>query len=260
MPDAARILVVDDERNIRKISKDTLEAQGYQVETAANAEEALRACEHAPFDLALLDLKLPGTMDGLGLLDEMHQRWPQMVIIMLTAYASLDSSIAAMRHGAYDYLVKPASLADIISSVERGVTKKRQEEQRTQVIARLEETLRVLKQDNTWKQVEAAVNDRFVHTPSLTIDRQKRLVVRDGEPLALTATEFDVLDYLVRHSDRVVTSSELIKAIQGYDLIEADARPIIRVHIQHLRQKLEQDPARPRYILNVRGRGYRFAG
>ena len=178
---------------------------------------------------------------------------------MLTAYASLDSSIAALRNGAYDYLVKPASLHQIVESVSRGLAKKRVEAQRYETIARLEETLRMLKQENL-AQPAPDIPERFVQISSLTIDRQKRLAVLDREPLSLTATEFDLLDYLVRHCDRIVTASELVKTIQGYDLVEADARPIVRVHIQRLRQKLGDDPDRPRYILNIRGRGYRFAG
>jgi two-component system KDP operon response regulator KdpE len=86
------------------------------------------------------------------------------------------------------------------------------------------------------------------------------LVARDNQVLTLTSTEYDVLDYLARHANRIVTTRELVKAIQGYDLTEKEARPIIRVHIQRLRDKLEDDPAHPQYILNVRNKGYRFVG
>ncbi|HEX9076633.1 MAG TPA: response regulator transcription factor [Anaerolineae bacterium] len=254
-----QILIVDDEKNIRTVIEEALAAEGYKTRACTTAEEALQACEQTEFDLALLDLKLPGKMDGMDLLAEIHRHWPRTVIIMLTAYASLDSSIAALRNGAYDYLVKPASLSQIVASVSRGLAKKRVEAQRYETIARLEETLRMLKQENL-AQPAAEIPERFVQISSLTIDRQKRLAVLDHEPLSLTATEFDLLDYLVRHCDRIVTASELVKTIQGYDLVEADARPIVRVHIQRLRQKLGDDPDHPRYILNIRGRGYRFAG
>ena len=92
------------------------------------------------------------------------------------------------------------------------------------------------------------------------VDRQKRLVVCDDEPVTLSATEFDLLDYLMRHSQRVVTARELIREVQGYDVAEVDARPIVRVHIPSLRQKLRDDSEQPRYIANVRGKGYRFVG
>ncbi len=258
MEHADQILIVDDEKNIRKILADTFKAHGYSSCQAATAEEALRLCEQTTIDLALVDLRLPGKMDGLALLTQIHKRWPRTIIIMLTAYASLDSSIAALRQGAYDYLIKPASMEDIVASVERGLAKKHQDAERERIITHLEEALQTLKQERLTE--ETSVDERFVQTPLLTIDRQKRLAVCGNEPLMLSPTEFDVLDYLLRHADRVVTASELVKAIQGYDLVEADARPLIRVHIQHLRDKLGDDSENPHYILNVRGRGYRFVG
>ncbi|MEW5718080.1 MAG: winged helix-turn-helix domain-containing protein, partial [Chloroflexota bacterium] len=119
-------------------------------------------------------------------------------------------------------------------------------------------TLHELKTEDKSLPADPQVTQRFAQTATLVIDRQKRLVVRGNELLELTATEFDILDYLARHSDRVIMANELIKAIQGYDVVETDARPIVRVHIQRLRQKLGDDPENPRYILNVRGKGYRF--
>lgn len=259
MEHPSHILIVDDEENIRTIIADALQGQGYQVKTASSAADALRACTESTFDLALLDLKIPGSMDGIALLKEINRRWPQVAVIMLTGYATLDSALAALRQGAHDYLIKPASVAEIIQSVERGLAKGRVETRRQQLVDQLEETLQELKGEVPSNN-DAGDADRFVQTSTLKIDRLKRLVVRGDNPLTLTATEFDLLDYLTHHVDRVVTARELIKAVQGYDLLEADARPIVRVHIQRLRQKIEDDPQHPRHILNVRGKGYRFAG
>jgi DNA-binding response OmpR family regulator len=253
------ILVVDDEKNIRLVLKEGLEAQGYNVEEAANAEDALRLFERQSFDLVLLDLKLPG-MDGLELLTRIHKRSPQTVIIMLTAYATLDSAVQALRQGAYDYLTKPSSIPQIVESVERGLLKKREQVRRAQVIDQLEQTLAELKRETLATQTPSDLKGRFVQTQTLMIDRGKRLVVRGDQAIGLSATEFDLLDYLVQHSDRLVTAREIVKEIQGYDLVEEDARPLVRVHIQRLRQKLEDDPENPNYVLNVRGRGYRFVG
>jgi len=260
METTTRILIVDDEKNIRKILNNTLAKHGYATHTAENAQVALQLCGQFSFDLALIDLKMPGDMDGLALLEELHTRYPQIIVIMLTAFASLDSSIAALRRGAYDYLVKPAKIEEILASVARGLEKKRQEEQRDRVILQLEQALATLKQERAARQIEMPVEERFVQTPLLTIDRKKRFAARGNQALTLSPTEFDVLDYLASHADRVVTASELVKSIQGCDLSEAGARPLIRVHIQHLRDKLEDDPEHPRYILNVRSKGYRFVG
>ncbi len=254
----ASILVVDDEETIRTIVAEALTSQGHHVQSAATAEDALRVCASTSFDLVLLDLKMPGAMDGIDLLTEIRRRWASIVVIMMTGYGTLDSAINALRAGAFDYLTKPASIAQIIESAERGLAKQREEARRRQVIAQLEATLHELKVEDKALPADPQVTQRFAQTATLVIDRQKRLVVRGNEPLELTATEFDILDYLARHSERVITANELIKAIQGYDVVETDARPIVRVHIQRLRQKLGDDPDNPRYILNVRGKGYRF--
>jgi len=254
----ASILVVDDEETIRTIVAEALTSQGHHVQAAASSEQALRACESAPFDLVLLDLKMPGAMDGIDLLTKIRRRWPSTVVIMMTGYGTLDSAITALRAGAFDYLTKPASIAQIVESAERGLAKQREETRRQQLIAHLEETLHELKTEDRATTTDPQVAQRFAQTATLLIDRQKRLVVCGNTPVELTVTEFDLLDYLARHSDRVISASELIKATQGYDLIEADARPSVRVHIQRLRQKLGDDPEHPRYILNVRGKGYRF--
>jgi two-component system, OmpR family, KDP operon response regulator KdpE len=260
MANAEQILIADDEETIRTTIADALEPHGYLVHAVARAEHALRVLEQVGIDLALVDLNMPGTMDGQGLLREIHRNWPLTIVIMLTGYATLDSAIAALREGAYDYLTKPTSTTQIIESIERGLAKRHEVARQQELIARLDETLRDLKRESQPRQFTLPEADRFIQTPTLTLDRHKRLAVCDGKPLSLTATEFDVLDLLARHADRVVTASELIKAVQGYDLVESDARPIARVHIQRLRRKLRDDPDAPRYVLTVRGKGYRYVG
>jgi len=254
------ILVVDDERSIRTVIGDTLESHGYSVQTAESPDQAIRICEDETISLALIDLKMPGHMDGLELLSVLHSRWSQMVIIMMSGYATLDSAIVALREGASDYITKPASMSQVVESVERGLAKRREESRHQQLIHQIETSLRELKREHASTEADIAVeNDRFVKTPMITLDRRKRIVVRGTELVELTSTEFDLLDYLARHSDRIVTASELVKSTQGYTLKEEDARPLVRVHIRRLRQKLEEDPDNPRIILNVRGKGYRFA-
>ena len=255
------ILVVDDEAAIRLVICDALESHGYQVTTAADPAEALQSCERQEFDLALIDIKMPGNVDGLDLLTDITRRWPQTVVIMMSGYGTLDSAINALRKGALDYITKPASMSQIIESVERGLARRREESRHQHLIAQIEETLRELKRERaTAALAENTEAERFVQTSEITIDRQKRLVVRGGESIELTATEFDLLDYMARHADRIVTASELVKATQGYEISDIDARPMVRVHIRRLRQKLERDPDNPRTIVNVRGKGYRFAG
>lgn len=258
---AEKILVVDDEHTIRTVIQDALENQGFQVHCAGDSELAGRICQEHEFDLALLDIKMPGPVDGIGLLTQIHARHPQTIVIMMTGYATLDSAITALRQGAYDYLTKPTSMAQIVESVERGLAKRRDTLRRQQLIASLENTLRQLHLENQNDATPPTTsNSRFVQTQRLTIDRQKRIVAIGNRPVELTPTEFDLLDFLASHADRVVTAHELVQAAQGYDLAEPDARPIVRVHLQRLRQKLGDDPQNPHIILNVRGKGYRFVG
>lgn len=260
METRGNILVVDDEKTIRTVVGEALRRKGHATQLAANAAEAVRLLEQSSFDVALIDLMMPGKLDGLGLLKEISRRWPQTVVIVLTGYGTLDSAIAAIRQGAYDYIPKPGNLAQIVESVERGLAKRRGEAARAEMIGQLEEMLRGLEHQSHMPRADVPPAERFFESPTLKIDRQRRLAVRNSEELSLTAAEFDLLDYLARNAGKVVTASELIKATQGYDLTEAEARPLVRVQIQRLRRKLEENPDHPKHILNVRGLGYRFAG
>lgn len=261
MESTTNIIIVDDEKTIRMVLGDAFTAEGYLVQTATSAEEAIEAFVQTRFDLALVDLRMPGTMNGLDLLKEIHRNYPHTIVIMLTAYASMDSAIQALREGAYDYLVKPTSISLIISTVERGLAKRRKEIRLLEILGEMESMVLELRRElGTGASNEDDPAARFIQTSHLTIDRQKRLVVRGDQPITLTETEFEILDFLAHNPDQVVTASELTKSVQGYDLTDEAARPLIRVHIRRLRQKLEEDPDRPRFILNVRGKGYRFAG
>ncbi|MCL4393276.1 MAG: response regulator, partial [Chloroflexi bacterium] len=169
-----RILVVDDEETIRTVLAEALEARGYHVRCVSNADLALHALERDSGDLALIDLKLPGPVDGMGLLDRIVERWPETVVIVLTGYATLDSAVAALRRGAYDYLTKPASIPQIVESVEQGLDRRRQAARRQQIITQLEQTLDELKREGLKARSADVGDDRFVKTSSLMIDRHKR--------------------------------------------------------------------------------------
>jgi DNA-binding response OmpR family regulator len=199
-------------------------------------------------------------LDGLELLVYLRNHYPIMDLIMLTGFATLDTSIAALRQGAYDYLIKPVSIHQVTEVVQSCMTKRKEANDRQQLISQIETMLKQLKGESAEAETIVQQPGRIVETPDLFIDRKKRLVVHRGRPVELTATEFDMLDYLATHSDRVVTARELVRAVQGYDIDEVDARPIARVNVRRLRQKLEDDPNNPQYIITVRTRGYRFTG
>lgn len=178
---------------------------------------------------------------------------------MISTYTNLDSSINALRKGAYDYLVQPINTLEVVSRVERCMAERKEMAQRLEVISQIELMLNRLKQDLLPETQDRVIPEHIFETPAIIVDRRKRLVVQNGEQVQLSPTEFDMLDYLVANSNKVVSASELIRAVQGFEMDESDARPIVRVNIRRLRQKIEADTSNPSHIITVRSRGYRFA-
>jgi len=254
------ILIVDDDDIIRKVLVAILTKQDYQVYEAINSDKAITLFKQRSFDLALVDYLMPGSMDGLQLLSWLRQYHPHTDVIIMTGFATLDNSIVALRQGAYDYLIKPVTPLTVIESVQGCMRRRQAEAERQRLIAQMEAMLNQLKGQRADSNAEFNADERIFATPDLIIDRKKRLVVHRGEALTLTATEFDILEYLASNSERVVTAKELIRAVQGYDIDELGARPIVRVNIRRLRQKIEEDANHPKHILTVRTHGYRFVG
>ncbi|MCB2210183.1 response regulator transcription factor [bacterium] len=252
------ILIVDDQNDIRDAWTDALEKQGYRIETARSAIEAESLFKDEEFSLAMVNLRSNGHVRGLDMLDWIKENNPSTDVILVTDYSAMDSSISAVRKGAYDYLVKPINVAEMVTRVNRCMSEREEALERLQMINQIEMMLNQLKA-NLVPEVDEHSADHIIETPNIIVDRRKRLVVQNGEPVQLSPTEFDMLDYLASNGDRVVSASELIRAVQGYDMEEHDARPIVRVNVRRLRQKIEEDTSNPRHILTVRSRGYRFA-
>ncbi|MDH4135812.1 MAG: response regulator transcription factor [Anaerolineae bacterium] len=263
----ARVLVVDDEQPVRVTLKEVLSREDYEVLTASSGQEALQVMGDMAVDLVMVDLKMEG-MDGLTLMREIKQRWPTTVLIILTGYATLESALKALRHGAHDYLLKPSGPEDIKRSVREGLEKRRREARKKDLLAQIEAGVRELTAEGVstgTAKGPGAPRDAAPGQPEsppllevgpLVIDLQMHMATLNGRPLKLTPFEFGTLTYLAQEAGRVVTCSALVKEVQGYDCYEQEARTIIKTHIRHLRQKLESDPSNPEYILNVRGVGY----
>lgn len=227
------ILVVDDENTLRHFLRLNLQDQGYLVSEAADGKTAISLIDQHHFDVALVDLRLTD-MDGLDIMRHLRKVSPQTSVIILTAYATLDSSIEALRQGAHDYLIKPCNTAELLTSVADGIARQSAEPP----ILRREEDQTVLEVRN------------------LKLNLTNRQVSRDGEIINLTPTEFDILATLMANSETAIDSTTLIKQVRGYEATEADARAIARVHIHRLRHKLEVDPANPKYVSTVAGGRY----
>jgi DNA-binding response OmpR family regulator len=227
------ILVVDDEDTLRHFLRLTLQDHGYQVTAAADGQTALRIINNITFDVALIDLRLTD-MDGLTIVRRLRQIAPHTSVIILTAYASLDSSIEALRQGAHDYLIKPFETTELLSSVADGIAR----------------------QSVQPPPGEDTETGTILELKDLKLDPNSRQVTRSDTAINLTPTEFDILAALMANPNKAIDAISLIRQVRGYEATEADARAIARVHVHRLRQKLEVDPANPQYVTTVAGGRY----
>lgn len=256
-----RILVVDDEAAERITLGEVLRLEGYQVTLAASGEEALNLIHQEPeFDLAVLDLRLPG-IDGLQVLEGIRRVSAETIVILITGYGTLETAIQALRKGAYDFLLKPSPVDEVLAAVRRALSELKAGRHRKSLITQLQSTLQALVANTDGVEVPPETNksDGLLTVGDVQIDRAKHLVTHQDQPVDLTPTEFRLLECLVSRVDEVCTPQDLVRCAQGYETDAWGARSIVRVHIRRLRRKLEPDPENPCYILNVRGVGYLFA-
>jgi DNA-binding response OmpR family regulator len=251
-------LIVDDERTTRLSLSEIFALRGATTMVAATGEEALDLLKQHTFDVILLDIKMPG-ISGLQVLDHVQQTAPGTVCILLTAHATIDSAIRALRQGAFDYILKPAQPKTIIEVVERGLDKRQEYLRRQSLVGLMEQTIEAFKANTAPPQTAAAPVKTIEHILSagdITIDLQRREARMSDRLLDLTPTEFDTLMYLIKNVERVVSCRDLVKAVHGYDTTENSARPIMRVHVHRLRQKIEADATQPERLLTIRSAGY----
>ena len=222
-----RLLVVEDEEAMRTALVETLRAEGYRVIGASNGAAGLeRACTE-PFDLVLLDVMMP-ELDGFALCRELRKRGKAMPVLMLTAKGQVDDRVDGLDSGADDYLVKPFSLRELLARVR----------------ALLRRTER-----------EAEVGE-VVEIGEARIDFRERTLARHGRRHALSEKEAGMLRLLAAHAGETVSRERFLDVVWGYN-----AYPSTRTvdnFIASLRVKLEDDPASPRYLVTVRGEGYRL--
>ncbi|HEX2779332.1 MAG TPA: response regulator transcription factor [Gemmatimonadaceae bacterium] len=230
-----RVLVVEDNRNLATGLRNNLEIEGYTVDVAPDGEEALSAIRHAAPGLIILDLMLPGTLDGYRVLRTLREEGYGMPVIILTARGEEIEKVRGFRLGADDYVTKPFGLMELLARVAAHL--RRHAETRAAGDG-------------------AASSERFAFG-DITVDAATRAIVRDGAPVALRPKEIDLLIALLRRQGRIATRTELLREVWGYD--PAVVSRTVDTHVAELRRKLEHDPANPRHILTVRKTGYRIA-
>lgn len=270
------ILVVDDDEDARALLQSVLSRDEYDVTMAASTEDALRKLGVLSFEVAIVDLRLPG-LDGIYLLREIQRRWPDTLTIVLTAYAGLDSAVAALRAGAHDYLSKPCPPSEIRRTVQEGIAKRRGLIKRMELMRELEQQLRdglnslrdhaapgkprgtgplQLGSSPLPPDVKLAVN-QIIRAGPFIIDRVRHEALMGDTPLDLTPTEFEMLTILAERAPGVVSQQEMMQRALNYVADTREARDVIRWHIHHLRRKIEIDPDQPHVLVNVRGVGYK---
>ncbi len=221
-----KILVVDDEQSIVELIKFNLEKEDWQVVTAYDGDEALDVFRREKPDLVLLEGMLP-IKDGWQVCKELRET-SSVPIIMLTAKGDEPDKIKGLEIGADDYITKPFSPKELVARVKAALRRAAQ---------------------------AAPPSEHVVTLQGLRIDIDRHQVTLDGEPLVLTPKEFDLLLLLVQHKGKVLTRDMLLEQVWGYDY--GGETRTVDVHIRRLRQKMGEDPSRPRYIHTVHGVGYK---
>lgn len=239
----SNILIVDDEPIARQSLTDILKLEGYNVSAAPNGQAAVEYARTNAVDLMIVDLKMPG-MDGLEVVQVINQNSPETEIILLTAHGSIESAIQALRLRIHDYLLKPASPAQIIASVKKGLSR-RVGKSRSGHSAST---------DGDGGQEVFNLKDGTV------VDLARRQIKHKSKVEHLTPAEGRLLHVLMENAGRVFSHRELVLLVQGYDTTQREAPEILRPLVSRLRHKLEIFPSLSEKIISVRGTGYLYEG
>jgi DNA-binding response OmpR family regulator len=261
---SGRILVIDDEPALRQSFTRILQKEGHDVTTAANGKEGLVLVAENPFDLIYLDIRMPD-MNGLDVLKSIHEKLPELPVILFTAQPDLNSALDALRHGAKDYLLKPLKpqvLIDHTQTVLIDQQKERRKRELQQKIDALQNELAGLEGEDSKKEERSQEinipDDRFLKRGDLALDLLARRLTVKGTAVELPPTSFDYLLVLVRHSPNLVDYQTMVSEAQGYETDAREAQELTKWHVHNIRQAIEPDSHKPNYVINVRGTGYRL--
>jgi DNA-binding response OmpR family regulator len=237
-----QILVVDDELVARQSLSEMLKLEGYLVNHFPNGQMAIEFARTNTVDLMIVDLKMPG-MDGLEVIQVLNQISPDTEVILLTAFGSIDSAVQSLRLRIHDYLLKPASHNQIMSSVKKALTHKAAKAQ-----ARNPEF------DDADDMVMVTLKD------GTTVDLALRQIKHKNKIEHLTPAEGRLLRILIKNEGKVFSHRELVLLVQGYDTTQREAPEILRPLVSRLRHKLERFPVLAEKVVSVRGTGYIYKG
>lgn len=228
-PLQGRVLLIDDDASIRRALHATLSALGFDVEEASAGEQAVSFVRTEHYDAVLLDINMPG-MGGIEACHILRRLAPGLPILMLTVRDSADDKIEALDAGADDYITKPFHVGELIARVRSAVRRSR---------------------------VTQADRETAITIGGIELDRERRLVRKSGVIIHLTPKEFDLLYCLMSHAGRPLTHARLLTSVWGTEY--GNELEYLRTFVRQLRKKLEDDPARPKYLLTESYIGYRFS-
>ncbi len=228
----ATILIVEDEHAVARGIEYALSQEGYTVSLARSGEEGLEQAPSLAPDLILLDVRLPG-IDGFEVLRRLRAGGSKAPVIMLTARDDEFDKVVGLELGADDYVTKPFGLRELLSRVKSHLRR-------------------------AYGDLADAGGGRVIRHGDLLVDLERRRVQRGSRRIALTPTEFEIIRHLASRPGRVYTRAELLELLRDYEALDQDEKTI-NVHVSHLRDKIEDDPAKPRFVLTIRGVGYAFA-
>ena len=237
----ARILFVDDDVQVRRTLARLLGLLGYQVDEASSGPQALQLLERESYDLAVLDIRMPG-MDGVEVMHRARRICPDLSIIFLTGHATVESAVEAVKSHAVDYLLKPVSNRELAAAVASALQQRPKQEQ----------------------SLVPPTSEQFMEVGIVTLDRKRQMAIVakgddvDGFSVDLTGSETALLACLMQRPGVAVSCRELARDALDYDVSDEEASAIIRPHISRLRKKIESDQNQPRLVLTIRGKCYLF--
>jgi len=224
-----RILLIEDEPGIVLTLTDRLTREGYAVDSAVDGESGLERAAKEPFDLILLDLMLP-RMSGFDVCRDLRKRGIETPVIMLTARGQVVDKVVGLKLGADDYVTKPFEMAELLARVEAQL-----------------------------RRAPAMPHPAEGYVfGDIKVDFRRAEAMKEGQPLELSAREFQLLRYFLEHRGATLTRDELLNEVWGYNSMPSTRT--VDVHVAWLRQKIEPNPRHPQFILTVHGMGYKFAG
>ena len=265
MSDSGKILIIDDEPTLRQTLARVLQRAGFEATTAESGEQGLAFLKTTSFNLIYLDIRMPG-MAGPEVLKLIHSSHPTIPVVLFTAQPDINSALEALRSGATDYLLKPLKPEAFIERTKTILAVQQIEQRKRAIQTQIEALQAELRSIEAGEAIMASPSkspapiERYLKLGSLVLDLHARRLTIGERACDLPPTSFDYLLVLARHAPELVDYQTLVAEAQGFQAEPHEAKEISKYHIHLIRQAIEPDENKPRFVFNVRGTGYRLLG